>query len=76
MIRSKDDWIAERAEELAQNEFDRAYFDLSFRSQCSLWRRAEDDWTNREIARAEALGDIYEERKLFEDQEVRNRNAD
>ena len=61
------DWITERAEELAQERYNKGYYDLASIIQQELFAEAEADYRNREAARIDAAYEAEMERH-FENQ--------
>ncbi|MBU2051355.1 MAG: hypothetical protein KKH61_20600 [Gammaproteobacteria bacterium] len=60
------EWIAERAEELAQERYNKSYDSIPDDIKEELFARAEADYSNREAARIDAAYDAYLERQIYE----------
>ena len=45
--------IFERANEIAETEFGRDFYELSQDDQSKVWMRAEHDWADSQMARAD-----------------------
>lgn len=58
------EWTAERADELAQEQYNKEYYDLPDEVQIELWNRAEADWINRQAGEMDAAYDRYEDKLL------------
>ena len=55
MRSDKEDWINERANELALIWHERNFEDTTADQQIELFNWAEQDWINREVSRVDAL---------------------
>ena len=64
------EWISERAEELAQERYNKGFYDLTNDIQMELWQYAEADWINREAARIDAAYDAAMESQMMESCDV------
>lgn len=45
------------ADEFAYEKYGHGFYDLSQEQQTTIWKRAEEEWADREIAKAERLID-------------------
>lgn len=61
-----EDWIAERAYELAEEEYAKDYYELSDSTQLELWVKAEAEYTDREADRIDAAYDAWLENQLMD----------
>jgi hypothetical protein len=54
MATNYKEWISDRAEELAQERYNKGYYDLPENIQMEVWQRAEADYTDHKAARIDA----------------------
>jgi len=59
------DWIQNRAEELAEEQYGRDFYDLSDTLQIGIWNRAEADYHDREADRVDTAYDRWKEEQLL-----------
>ena len=64
-VKDYKDWIADRAEELAQEYYGISFYVLSGVARTEIWEEAKWDYIGRESARIDALYDAMQEKKLF-----------
>ncbi len=64
------DWIAERANDLAQERYNKDYYGLPDNIQMELWARAEADYTDYYAARIDAAYDAAQEAELLRQSEL------
>jgi len=58
------DWIQNRAEELAEEQYDRDFYDLPDNLQIEVWNRAEADYHDHEADKIDAAYDRAIERNM------------
>jgi len=59
------DWIQNRAEEIAEEQYGKEFYDLSDTLQIGIWNRAEADYHDREADRIDAAYDRMLEARLL-----------
>ena len=62
-VKDYKDWIADRAEEIAQERYNVGFYNLFKPLQITTWLEAEADYVDRESARTDALYDAMKEKK-------------
>lgn len=60
------EWIAERAEELAQERYNMGYYDLPEKIQREVYERAQADWTDHYADMIDAAYDRAQEAELLD----------
>ncbi len=58
------DWITERAEELTQEWYGKAFYELEQNRQDEVWVVAVAEWVNHKPARIDAAYDMEWERRM------------
>lgn len=58
------DWIAQRADELANIQYGKDFYSLSDETQQRLWIEATEEYADREASRADVLYDAECERRI------------
>ena len=66
-VRDKMDWIMERSEEIAQEEYSATFYDLPDDTRMVIAERADNDFINKEVARVDAMFNAVTENKIMEE---------
>jgi hypothetical protein len=74
-MQDKEEWIDERAQDLALKHFDDDFSDLTHKEQMYCWNLAEDDYNNLMADKADALYEMAVEAQLMRQMDEKAENT-